>query len=343
MPFVPRRPVLLAACTAAVVVVVVVAGGAVTAAATSTAPAPGSSTAVVGDVLAPGAALRSPDHRFTLTQQTDGNLVLRAPEGALWASRTVGGRNQTSVQTDGNVVVRSPAGAALWSTGTAGGGSGVRFTVQSDGNLVLYSGSRALWQSRTARVAQPPLGYSGAATQVVSVVAVRATSTTATLSAWTRTPSGWTNSVAPVGAFVGGAGVGAASEGSTRTPAGTFTLTRSFGRIANPGTRLSWFTTDTLDWWDENPASPTYNLHVRRTTSPGGASENLYRTGTAYDAAVVIDYNTSRIPGAGSGFFLHVATGVPTAGCVSVAAATVVAILRWLDPAAHPVIRIGVG
>lgn len=308
-----------------------------------TTPAPGSSTAVAGNVLPPGVALRSPDGRFALTQQTDGNLVLRAPEGALWSSRTVGGRNQTFVQTDGNVVIRSPAGAALWSTGTDGAGSAVRLVVQSDGNLVLYAGNRAAWQSRTARVVRPPLGYTGTANQVVTVVAARSSATTATLSAWTRTPSGWTATVAPTAAFVGAAGIGTASEGSTRTPEGTFTLTRSFGRIANPGTRLSWFTTDTLDWWDENPASATYNLHVRRATSPGGASENLYRAGTVYDAAVVLDVNTARTPGAGSGFFLHVTNGRPTAGCVAVPTATVIAVLRWLDPAAHPVIRIGVG
>lgn len=309
-----------------------------------TVPPAGSSTAVAGNYLSPGATLRSPDGRFTLTQQTDGNLVLRAPEGAIWASGTRSATpNQTFVQTDGNVVIRSATGRAVWNTGTAGAGAGVRLVQQSDGNLVLYSGSRARWQSHTYRRSTPPSGYVGTAGQVVTVVAPSSTATTATLTAWSRTPSGWTNTLGPVGALVGAAGVGAASEGSTRTPAGTFTLTQSFGRVANPGTRLRWFTTDSLDWWDENPASPTYNLHVRRSTSPGGASENLYRTGTAYDAAVVIDYNTARTPGAGSGFFLHVSTGSPTAGCVAVAAADVVAILRWLDPAAHPAILITVG
>lgn len=338
MRFVPRRRVAVGG------LVVVTAGLLSTGPATAwTTPAPGASTAVAGDVLTSGAALRSADGRFALTQQTDGNLVLRAPEGALWSSRTVGGRNQTFVQTDGNVVIRSPAGAALWSTGTGGAGATARLVTQSDGNLVLYAGNRAVWQTHTARVNSPPLGYTGNATQVVSVVVARSTATTATVSGWTRTPSGWVDSVASVTGFVGAAGVGTAAEGSTRTPAGTFSLTRSFGRIANPGTRLSWFSTDTLDWWDENPASPTYNLHVRRSTSPGGASENLYRAGTVYDAAVVIDHNTARTPGAGSGFFLHVTNGRPTAGCVAVPAATVVAILRWLNPAAHPVIRIGVG
>ncbi len=333
----PRRPVVVVALTVALIV-------GVAPALAYTAPAVGASVALAGDVLAPGAVMRSPDHRFTLTQQTDGNLVLRAPEGAIWASGTRSAtRNQTFVQTDGNVVIRSLAGAAVWASGTAGAGAGVRLVVQSDGNLVLYSGSRVFWQSHTYRRSTVPLGYQGSAGQVVTVAAARSTATTATLTAWTHTPSGWTNTIGPIGALVGAAGIGAASEGSTRTPAGTFTLTHSFGRIADPGTKLSWFTSDTLDWWDENPASPTYNLHVRRTTSPGGNSENLYRTGTAYDAAVVIDYNTARTPGAGSGFFLHVSTGRPTAGCVSVPAATVVAILRWLNPAAHPVIRIGVG
>ena len=38
---------------------------------------------------------------------------------------------------------------------------------------------------------------------------------------------------------------------------------------------------------------------------------------------------STRVPGAGSAIFLHVGTGGPTAGCVSVPAAALVALLRW--------------
>jgi L,D-peptidoglycan transpeptidase YkuD (ErfK/YbiS/YcfS/YnhG family) len=63
----------------------------------------------------------------------------------------------------------------------------------------------------------------------------------------------------------------------------------------------------------------------------------------AYQHAVVLDYNRGGTPGAGSAFFLHVSTGAPTAGCVAIDAGNLVALLRWLDPAARPLIAIGVG
>ena len=59
---------------------------------------------------------------------------------------------------------------------------------------------------------------------------------------------------------------------------------------------------------------------------------------------MVIDYN--RFPvvaGAGSAFFLHVTNNQPTAGCVAISAYALNVVMRWLDPALHPVISIGVG
>jgi L,D-peptidoglycan transpeptidase YkuD (ErfK/YbiS/YcfS/YnhG family) len=139
---------------------------------------------------------------------------------------------------------------------------------------------------------------------------------------------------------VGSKGVGRTSESMSRTPGGDFWLTGGFGRQPNPGTAMPYFATDTQDWWDSNPSSPTYNTHVRRSTSPGGNSENLYRVGAAYDHAIVIGYNPQRVPGVGSAIFLHVTNGQPTAGCVATDDGTVVKLLRWMKPAAKPFIRI---
>jgi len=48
------------------------------------------------------------------------------------------------------------------------------------------------------------------------------------------------------------------------------------------------------------------------------------------------------VPGAGSAFFMHVSAGKPTAGCVSIPADDLKAVMAWLDPAQHPVIDIAV-
>jgi len=188
-----------------------------------------------------------------------------------------------------------------------------------------------------------PLPYRGPASQLITVVAASSTSTIARVTAWARSGGGrWTPVVGPVAGHVGAAGVGAASEALSRTPAGTFKLKQAFGRQPDPGTGLPYFRTSRLDWWDENPASPTYNTHVRQVASPGGNSENLYDVGAVYDYAVNVDYNAARVPGAGSAIFLHVTNGSATAGCVAIGRDVLVKILRWLRPAAAPVIVIGV-
>ena len=180
--------------------------------------------------------------------------------------------------------------------------------------------------------------------QLITVNTGSARSTTGSLSAWSKSADGgWRRTYGPIGCHVGSLGVGKASEGSSITPAGTFPLNVAFGRQPNPGTRMSYFHTDALDWWDENPTSPTYNLHVRRSSSPGGNSENLYYSGAVYDYAVNINHNPRRIPYAGSGIFLHVTDGGPTAGCVSIDRAGLVSILRWLRPDYHPYATIRVG
>ncbi|MEO9221949.1 MAG: L,D-transpeptidase family protein [Mycobacteriaceae bacterium] len=187
-----------------------------------------------------------------------------------------------------------------------------------------------------------PVSYNGGAAELITVIAPSASSTTGTLTAWTRSAAGWRNAFGPVAANLGADGVGTASEAASRTPAGVYSLTQSFGRQANPGAALPYFQTTTADWWDENPSSPSYNTHVHRQNSPGGSSENLYTSGAVYDYVVNIDSNSARVPGAGSAIFLHVSNGAPTAGCVAIPRATLVNILRWLTPAAHPQIDIAV-
>jgi L,D-peptidoglycan transpeptidase YkuD (ErfK/YbiS/YcfS/YnhG family) len=210
------------------------------------------------------------------------------------------------------------------------------------------SSSSAASRSTAAAPSGLPLGVdAGSSDQVVTVVAPSAGATSATLTAWQRGPSGWTAVLGPVDARIGSAGVGRASETSTRTPAGTFTLTEAFGRAGNPGTALPYRVVDGDDWWVSDVNSAQYNRYAQ--CAPGAcpfderASENLFAAGSVYDYAAVIDYNRGGTPGAGSAFFLHVTNGAPTAGCVAIGAGSLVKVLQWLDPAARPLIAIGVG
>lgn len=103
-----------------------------------------------------------------------------------------------------------------------------------------------------------PLGVVPPGTRVVTVVAPSPGSTTATPTAWQRGDRGWTPVVGPVTARVGAGGIGAASESSTRTPAGTFGLTDAFGRAGNPGTALPCRVVDRNDWWVSDVDSGRY-------------------------------------------------------------------------------------
>lgn len=95
--------------------------------------------------------VRSPNQRYRLVMQGDGNLVLYAGPRALWSTGTAGtSGNFAIMQADGNLVVYRPDGSAAWSSGTAGN-PGARLYVQDDGNVVIYLGSSALWATSTVQ------------------------------------------------------------------------------------------------------------------------------------------------------------------------------------------------
>jgi len=133
-------------------------------------------------------------------------------------------------------------------------------------------------------------------------------------------------------------------EGDGTTPLGTFRIGPVvYGLAADPGVRFRYHRLVCGDWWDEDAQSPSYNLfrHVRCGTSPpfGAASEALWRATIAYRLFAVVEYNGARIPGRGSGIFLHVDTGRATNGCVSLPEPRLRSLLRRLRPGATISIR----
>jgi L,D-peptidoglycan transpeptidase YkuD (ErfK/YbiS/YcfS/YnhG family) len=185
------------------------------------------------------------------------------------------------------------------------------------------------------------LGRVGAAGQAVLVTADDYGSTTARLTTWQRAAAGgWEQVHGPSTARLGRSGLappGEKREGDGRTPSGTYGFDFLFGVEPDPGVALPYRrVTGPSIVWDDNPSSPTYNLWV-----DGGVGEAMYVT-PAYDYGAVIAYNADRAPGLGSAIFLHVSTGGPTAGCVSLPVDRLLEVLRWLDPARAPVIILGI-
>jgi L,D-peptidoglycan transpeptidase YkuD (ErfK/YbiS/YcfS/YnhG family) len=209
------------------------------------------------------------------------------------------------------------------------------------------------------------LSHVGDARQVVVVTTPGWESSYARLQTWSKKRDGtWVRNLDPIPARVGWSGVRRAEnrrQNTGKTPAGTFALPRAFG-IANPrGVQLRYRHVDRNDWWPYDPNDPkTYNVlqphrgqHARWRTD---WAERLKSYHKQYRYAVVLDYNLpsdirwrngqriARSPAdtsAGGGIFLHVNGQGATAGCVSIARARMLRVLRWLDPDKNPVIVIG--
>ena len=199
--------------------------------------------------------------------------------------------------------------------------------------------------------------------QAVIVTAPSWHSSHATLTAFERTSDGtWKRVISPTPARIGETGMIKASrrlQDTGKTPAGTFAITSAFGRKADPGTQLPYIAIDRNDTWPYWRGDPsTYNVmqtHAFDDRSYGKFIEHLWRKGRQYDYVAVLDYNLphggvttddsgihhARIPAntrKGGGIFLHVTDGRSTAGCIAIPKGAMIDVLRWLDPAEHPVI-----
>jgi L,D-peptidoglycan transpeptidase YkuD (ErfK/YbiS/YcfS/YnhG family) len=185
--------------------------------------------------------------------------------------------------------------------------------------------------------------------QLIAVDATRASTTYATVRLWTRSGRCWRVVAGPWTARVGRNGLSAHHrEGDGTTPTGTFKLAATvFGSRPDPGVRYRYHRIVCGDWWDEDPASPSYNRfrHLPCGVRPPfrAESEGLWKATTAYRYLIPIRYNDDPpVPGRGSAIFLHLQRPNPTNGCVSLPEAQLVQTLRWLRPAARPQIAIRV-
>ena len=185
------------------------------------------------------------------------------------------------------------------------------------------------------------------------VLTVKAHGSYATVTAWTKSATGWHVTGGPWSGRVGTNGVVPGSQrkqGTDTTPGGTYTMTEAFGVASDPGTAMPYRHVGSDDWWVEDNRSQYYNQH--RLGSQGGfdmslpesdvnGSERLINHPTQYRYVVVINFNRwPATPYRGAGIFLHVNGSGSTAGCVSVPSSAMVTILRWLRPSAHPRIAI---
>jgi len=203
----------------------------------------------------------------------------------------------------------------------------------------------------------------GGSSQVIVVTAANTRTSYATLRAYEKGPDGtWTTVLDATPARLGYSGSvkgSARRQGTGKTPIGTFAIVTTFGRLADPGTRMPYVKFDRNDAWTYNPRSPsTYNLFQtadRSWRSFGEYVEWLWSYGSQYNYVAALDYNLPKgevRTGAdgirraenpantskGGGIFLHVSNGKVTAGCIAIPQAQMAKVMRWIDPDKQPVV-----
>ncbi len=149
-------------------------------------------------------------------------------------------------------------------------------------------------------------------------------------------------SIGIVGCHVGRNGIALEkTEGDGCTPSGFYRLGHAFGCKPKPDTKMPYRTVTANSYWVDDPESVHYNTWVESSVNRDWSSaEHLWAYQESYAYAVVIEYNTvNPLPLKGSAVFLHCGTK-PTAGCIAVSEADILALLRWLDPAKTPGILI---
>ena len=139
-----------------------------------------------GATLLSGQSLVSPNGKFKLDMQGDGNLVLYGAGLVLWDSGTLNDASDyATMQGDGNFVIYK-SNRPIWSSGTDNSARGAyRLTVQNDGDVVIYSpANKPLWATFTETGAGLQYGDSGPAVRSLQVHLM-------TLGYWLGTANGY--------------------------------------------------------------------------------------------------------------------------------------------------------
>ncbi|MET9255979.1 L,D-transpeptidase family protein [Streptomyces sp. NPDC003717] len=197
----------------------------------------------------------------------------------------------------------------------------------------------------------PPLpermADTGGGRQLITAVAPGTGSTTGLVEWWDRSGDGWVRTGSAPARF----GAQGLTEGTTReqgtntTPTGLYDLPYAFGiAAAPPGTAYTYRRVHEDSWWCQDNDSGAYNRwsEPRAADCRAAEAEHLITYPEQYAHALVVGFNYDRpVRGRGAGIFLHVNGKGATAGCVSVPADAMRALLAWADPAAHPHLAIG--
>lgn len=191
------------------------------------------------------------------------------------------------------------------------------------------------------------LADTGGGSQLITAQAPDTGATTGKLSWWDLRDGQWVEAGSADARFGSGGLVDGErrTQGTSTTPTGLYDLPYAFGIAPAPaGTRFGYRPVGEDSWWCEDNESTAYNRWTEGLPADCRAAEaeHLSDYTEQYARALVIGYNyDSPVHGRGAGIFLHVNGKGSTAGCVSVPADAMSAILAWADPRRSPHIAMG--
>jgi L,D-peptidoglycan transpeptidase YkuD (ErfK/YbiS/YcfS/YnhG family) len=178
----------------------------------------------------------------------------------------------------------------------------------------------------------------GGATQVIEIAANGMHTTHATARTYRFDGERWRLVHRAMPARLGWAGLSYPARrvaGDGTTPLGDYGFAFDFGSRPDPGVDgFEWRHLRPGDCWSGTRSA--YNRWVERKPCAPGDEDLWLNAGLAYRYAAVIDFNyADPVYGRGSGIFLHVGTGSPTEGCVSLPERDLLGVLRWMRPGAR--------
>jgi len=220
--------------------------------------------------------------------------------------------------------------------------SGIRPNVRALGGAVvvpdiLIQQSEAILDGKPLVIPEPK-GFNNPAfansSQVFLVTASNTSTSYGTGSMYGKINGQWVNlSSFPV--RLGSNGISYTRvQNSGKTPAGILNILSAFGIADNPGSNYSYHKVSTLDYWNLNDGSSTYNRLV--IGNPGGDAEHLIDYPKQYKYALVTDWNYLQSVGLGGAIFIHVNGSGATGSCISLTEGNLLSLLRWMNPSKNP-------
>lgn len=198
--------------------------------------------------------------------------------------------------------------------------------------FIIWNGTDGKWTVEDAE----KIGELKIAQYSNQIIVVAISEDETTLCFYQREQAGDWNLVLETQAQIGKNGLGKRKEGDGKTPIGSYRFTYAFGILENPGAKIEYVQVDETDYWIDDAESEYYNQFIdsENVIKDWNSAEHICEYGEVYHYVLAINYNESRIPGAGSAVFLHCTTAKMegTAGCIAIPEVFMKQLLKKVEP-----------